>query len=58
VSECDREASIMRRPWPTGGCRAIKKNYFRFSDFVELLVEENPMICVLFVDLHLLFIRS
>jgi hypothetical protein len=20
VSECDREASIMRRPWPTGGC--------------------------------------
>jgi hypothetical protein len=25
VSECDREASIMRRPWPTGGCRATKK---------------------------------
>jgi hypothetical protein len=24
VSECDREASIMRRPWPTGGCRAIR----------------------------------
>jgi hypothetical protein len=23
VSECDREASIMWRPWPTGGCRAI-----------------------------------
>jgi hypothetical protein len=23
VSECDREASIMRRPWPTGGCCAI-----------------------------------
>ena len=20
VPECDREASIMRRPWPTGGC--------------------------------------
>ena len=20
VSECDREASIMRGPWPTGGC--------------------------------------
>jgi hypothetical protein len=20
VSECDREASIMRRPWPTKGC--------------------------------------
>jgi len=25
VSECDREASIMRRPWPTRGCCAIKK---------------------------------
>jgi hypothetical protein len=22
VSECDREASIMRRPWPTRGCFA------------------------------------
>jgi hypothetical protein len=26
VSECDREALIMRRPWPTGGCCAIKNN--------------------------------
>jgi hypothetical protein len=25
VSECDREASIMRRPWPTRGCCTIKK---------------------------------
>jgi len=24
VSECDREASTLCRPWPTGGCRAIK----------------------------------
>jgi hypothetical protein len=23
--ECDREASIMRKPWPTRGCRAIEK---------------------------------
>jgi hypothetical protein len=23
VSQCDREASIMRRPWPTRGCCAI-----------------------------------
>jgi len=21
VSECDRDASPKRRPWPTGGCR-------------------------------------
>ena len=25
VSECDREASKMRKPWPTGGCRAMTK---------------------------------
>ena len=23
VSECDREASIMRRPWPSRGCCAM-----------------------------------
>jgi hypothetical protein len=23
VSECGREASTVRRPWPTGGCCAI-----------------------------------
>jgi hypothetical protein len=30
VSECDREASIMRRPRPTGGCCAIKNNKLNF----------------------------
>jgi hypothetical protein len=25
VSECDREASILRGPWPTRGCRATGK---------------------------------
>jgi hypothetical protein len=25
VSECDREVSTMRRPWPTGCCWAIEK---------------------------------
>jgi hypothetical protein len=24
VSEFEREASIMMRPWPTGGCRAME----------------------------------
>ena len=23
VPECDREASIVRKPWPTGGCCAM-----------------------------------
>jgi hypothetical protein len=32
VSECDREASIMRKPWPTTGCCSMeKKNDNRFS---------------------------
>jgi hypothetical protein len=26
VSECDRETSIMRRPWPTRGCYNMDKN--------------------------------
>jgi hypothetical protein len=26
VSECDREAPIMRRPWPTKGCCAMEKS--------------------------------
>jgi hypothetical protein len=26
VSECDREASTMRRPWPTRGSFAMRKN--------------------------------
>ena len=25
VSECNREASIMRRPWPTEGCGAMER---------------------------------
>jgi hypothetical protein len=27
VSECDREVSIMRRPFPTKDCCAMEKNY-------------------------------
>ena len=26
VSEYEREASTVRRPWPTKGCRSINKN--------------------------------
>ena len=25
VSECDRETSTMKMPWPIRGCRAMKK---------------------------------
>ena len=27
MAECDREASIMRRLWPTRGCRAMGKTF-------------------------------
>jgi len=30
VSECDREASIMRRPWSIRSCSAMDKNVFIF----------------------------
>jgi hypothetical protein len=31
VSECDRKASIIRRPWPTRGCCAMGKNMYIFQ---------------------------
>jgi hypothetical protein len=37
VSECDREASIMRRPWPTRCCRAMEKKIRRKS--IDRIIE-------------------
>jgi hypothetical protein len=34
VSECDREASIMRRPWPSRFCCAMGRKVYRSSVFV------------------------
>ena len=34
VSECDREASIMRRPWPTGGCCAMGRGALKKPAYV------------------------
>ena len=31
VSDCDREASIKRRPWPTGGCCPYKNITITFT---------------------------
>ena len=37
VSEYDRGASIMSSPWPTRGCRAVKKNHeYKHLDINEL----------------------
>jgi hypothetical protein len=42
VSECDREASTMRGPWPTMGRCAIRKKkgkkYMRIYDFIAHLI--------------------
>jgi hypothetical protein len=40
VSECDREASTLRRPWPTGGCCAVGKNicfYLKVSGHLQVI---------------------
>ena len=37
MSECDREALTMRRPWPTRGCRAVKR-----LDVVKIRCVEIP----------------
>jgi len=42
VSECDREASIMRRTWPTGGCRAVEIYYSRI---ITVKLKINLVMC-------------
>jgi len=43
MSDCDREASIMRRPWPTIGCRAMEKR--ELVSFI-LIDSMNYFFCV------------
>jgi hypothetical protein len=35
-SECDREGSRVRRPWPAGGCRYMRKKYIYINLFIYL----------------------
>jgi hypothetical protein len=53
VSEYDREASIMRRPWPTTGCCALKENLNKYLcsycsvvsfDFIMLPVVSHEVV--------------
>jgi len=39
VPECDREASIMRRPWPAGGCCAGRGRKFHCIQFIQPIVQ-------------------
>jgi hypothetical protein len=52
VFECDREASIMRRPWPTTGYCAIKKWQLEVIKLFETVLEREG-----FLALHLLFAK-
>jgi hypothetical protein len=36
MPECDCEASIVRRPWSTRGCRAIEKNVYCRSHTISM----------------------
>jgi len=44
---CDREASIMKWPWPTKGCRAIKKCDMNAecSSFLLTVSNTDPNVC-------------
>ena len=42
VSDCDGEAWTMRRPWPTGGCRATKK---KTSTFKHTAWSKDSILC-------------
>ena len=43
MSECDREAWIMRRPWPCRGCSAVgMAKVFSFHNNSRVILGERP----------------
>jgi hypothetical protein len=36
VSECDLEATTVRKLWPTGGCRKMKKKKSKINKYVPV----------------------
>ena len=51
VCEFDHEPSIMRRPWPTGGCCAKNK---QTNSYVVRILQVNPLASQLFFASQLL----
>jgi hypothetical protein len=49
ASECDPEASTMGRPWPTRGCRTIRKEQYprtaRFKVLTVVMLKMNVALC-------------
>jgi hypothetical protein len=41
MSECGRENSTARRPWPTRGCRAMKEKNYTTYDFLYYWPEDD-----------------
>jgi hypothetical protein len=57
VSECDREASIMRRPWPTRGCCATERSQWYYGLGISRNFKMRSQACVLLHKLFLCFIK-
>jgi hypothetical protein len=47
LSECDHEASIMRRPWPYKGCYAIGKKMFHTHSSITDFIYSQQLIASL-----------
>jgi hypothetical protein len=56
VSECDRDASTMRRPWLTRGCRAIKKKSHIMKR--NVLGQLDPAVCARMGELLFLMMEA
>jgi len=46
VPECGREASIMRRPWATGGCCAMEKINISLELFIYIFIHDSLFILI------------
>jgi hypothetical protein len=51
MSEYDREAWIMKRPWSTRGCCAMEKNYTGYTQkngavLIVFTIKTAPLFCV------------
>jgi hypothetical protein len=46
VSECDHDAWMMRRPWPTRNCCAIGKKYMYMDTYMCICVCVCVCVCV------------
>ena len=48
VSECDREATTMRRPWPTRGCHVMKKEMTGYHEETWSNSPDNIILCIVY----------